>query len=75
MESMLTTLIKSEQEQLKVINIEKNKTQLTSNVDVHKSFKHNIHKKERNGHIQLERRELNICEWKEVSGEECKACS
>jgi hypothetical protein len=76
MESMLTTLIKSEQEQLKVINVEKKKTQLTSSIDVQKSFKHNIHKKERNEHLQLERRrELNICEWKEVNGEECKACS
>jgi hypothetical protein len=73
---MLTTLIESEQEQLKVINIGKKKTQLTSNVDVQKSFKHNICKKERNEHLQLERRrELNICKWKEVSGEECKACS
>ncbi len=75
MESMLTTLIKSEQEQLKVINIEKKKTQLISSIDVWKSLKHNIHKKERNEHLQLERRELNICEWKEVSGDECKACS
>jgi hypothetical protein len=34
MESMLTTLIKSAQEQLKVINIEKKKTQLTSSKDI-----------------------------------------
>jgi hypothetical protein len=76
MESMLTTLIKSQQGQLKIINIEKKNTQLTSSMDVWKFFKHKIHKKEGNEHLQLERkRELNICEWKEMSEEECKDCS